>query len=1107
MNLVLGKSKTGKSKYIYDQIDNDILLGKKVIYFVPSQTRVLAEENYISFQNKPGIIDLNVTTISSYIKDFLNQYNVNHEDKFISKLDRKLILTKIMLENPDLFNMFKKVKNKEGFLENLNIYMDIFKKEDINIDEINSLQLSDKLLEYKLKEITNVYKEYIDYTENKFIDVIDETDIFLNLFERLYEGKDVSSTCVYFDAYNNFTNHEFKFIKLLLKLNFNVTFSITTNVADILENDITCYSPNELSNLLMEDISNIFTQANLTLITLLKYAKKLNLKIDTEIMRSNFSNAKEDIKYLSNNIFMSDISNNKIEANNILVSLTTNIYTEIDKIANIISEKIRQGCRYKDFVIYTSNVDEYSYVVRKTFYEYNIPVYIDSKVNIQSNVLIKYIQKLIEICKTGYKIENIFQILKFGLNDISIEDISYLENYVLEFNNDRYKFEREFLYNNSSNGTIYNLDKLNETRKQVINIFQGISKFTSVKHTTLEIIEKIYDHLLENKILDNYYIVIDKMKNNNDPTIKYNGNLGYQMWDNLCEVFSSVTKIYEDTKITIADFDKLLKYSLKDIKVKGIEPTIDEVQVLDVNTSKSGIKKIMFFVGVNEDKLPKKIDDDLLFDDIELANLENYNIKFKETSLFKLNMQLYNIYELINNVEDKLYFSFVSSSVDGKSLRPSSLIIILKKLLKVEVTGNVISESEFENIYSRKNAFEKLIRLFNKDEGITDEMLSLYKYISQYSDLEDILKYIRENENLTKQTMKDINKNDFVTSVSKLELFKRCPFSYFMKYGLKLNERKIFSITSMDTGSFMHNVLEKFSIYLLENNINWHEILLDKEKYYKILEEQINNELDKTFYKHKENVKYLILKQKLKVTMNKVIITIAQSFNQSKFLPFGYEIEFKNGGLFAPIEIKLSNSSMYIVGKIDRIDTLKLGDAIYARIVDYKSSTKKLKLEDIKEGISLQLITYLSSFINSSKKDNNEEIIPAGMLYFTLSEKLINIKEYTKDESKISKKIIESLRMDGIFLKDIEILKLMDNKIDETDKLIEVFPGSVTSDKKSSKFQTKEEFEKLCLDITDILRDIGNDILSGNVSIKPNKKVNHCKYCEFSSICRKENLC
>lgn len=639
MNLILGKSKTGKSKYIFDKIDNDIASGKKVICIVPSQMRVLSEESYIKFQNKPGMIDVNLTTIDSYIKGFLAQYNINHEDKHISKLDRKLILTKIMLENPNLFNMFKKVKNKEGFLENLNIYMDIFKKEDINVDEIDKLEISHKLLEYKLKEITNVYKEYINYTEDKYIDSIDEIDIFLELFETTYKGKDVSNISIYFDAYNNFTNHELKFIKLLLKLKFNVTFSITTDITDKIEDDISRYSINELTNLLIDDVANIFTQSNLTLLTLIKYAKKLNLDINSELMRKKYSNAKEDIKHLSNNIFMPDISG-KVKADNIYINLTTNIYTEVEQIANVISQKIREGYRYKDFVIYTTNTDEYSYVVRKIFYEYNIPVYIDSKITIQSNILAKYLLKLIEICKTGYKKENIFQILKFGLNEIPMEDISYMENYILEFNSDRYKFEKEFTFNNISNGVVYDLERLNNIRKNVLSIFADITKYLSTKHTTLEIIAKVYEHLQDKKILEKYTMIIDKMKNSDDPTVKYSGNVGYQMWDNLCEVFSSITKIYEDAEISIADFEKLLKYSLKDIKVKGIEPTIDEVQVLDVNISKCETKKIIFFVSVNEDKLPKKVDDDLLFDDIELGKLEYLDIKFKETSLFKLNMRI-----------------------------------------------------------------------------------------------------------------------------------------------------------------------------------------------------------------------------------------------------------------------------------------------------------------------------------------------------------------------------------------------------------------------------------------------------------------------------------
>ena len=49
---------------------------------------------------------------------------------------------------------------------------------------------------------------------------------------------------------------------------------------------------------------------------------------------------------------------------------------------------------------------------------------------------------------------------------------------------------------------------------------------------------------------------------------------------------------------------------------------MDEVSILDINVSKTSMKKVMFFIGVNEDKFPKKVDQDILFSDDELDILK-----------------------------------------------------------------------------------------------------------------------------------------------------------------------------------------------------------------------------------------------------------------------------------------------------------------------------------------------------------------------------------------------------------------------------------------------------------------------------------------------------
>jgi ATP-dependent helicase/nuclease subunit B len=58
-------------------------------------------------------------------------------------------------------------------------------------------------------------------------------------------------------------------------------------------------------------------------------------------------------------------------------------------------------------------------------------------------------------------------------------------------------------------------------------------------------------------------------------------------------------------------------------------------------------------------------------------------------------------------------------------------------------------------------------------------------------------------------------------SVSRLEKFAECPFSYFAQYGLKAKARRVYNLTPPDLGSFMHNILQSFSVKLREEKLTW----------------------------------------------------------------------------------------------------------------------------------------------------------------------------------------------------------------------------------------------------------------------------------------------
>ena len=97
-------------------------------------------------------------------------------------------------------------------------------------------------------------------------------------------------------------------------------------------------------------------------------------------------------------------------------------------------------------------------------------------------------------------------------------------------------------------------------------------------------------------------------------------------------------------------------------------------------------------------------------------------------------------------------------------------------------------------------------------------------------------------------------------------------------------------------------------------------------------------------------------------------------------------------------------------------------DGKYIRIIDYKSSTKDIDLNKFVAGLQLQLITYVDAVCK------NENVSPAGALYFSLLEPKIAKRNVSKEE--IEEILRENYRMNGIVVANIDVVKAMDNKLE-----------------------------------------------------------------------------
>ena len=610
-----------------------------------------------------------------------------------------------------------------------------------------------------------------------------------------------------------------------------------------------------------------------------------------------------------------------------------------------------------------------------------------------------------------------------------------------------------------------------------------INKKQNIKNIVKELYLFLIDENIENKIIKNIYLELSKQY-----------KLSYEV---IINIFDEMVNIFKDEKITLDNFYKILKIGLKNSQIGKIPATQDYVTIGDTERSRTHKVRAIFIIGLNDGLFP---------------NINKNSIELAKGSIENLYDDNFNIYKAFTTAEEKIFLSYCQTDIDGKSLRASNLISRIKKIFKnLNEENNLLKNNYFK--ICEKEIYENLIFNINylNDQNICEnknDLFLFYKYFKQNEKYNNILKnnleyikFLKTPEKIKKENIQKLYGNKLNTSVSKLETFKSCPYEYFLQYSLKLKEREELKVKNIDTGSFMHEIINLFFEALNNKKLNVKNI--DEENIEKIINQIIDEKLqDSKNYIFIATEKYKLLVKRLKRIILKSIKYIIWSIKDSDFNVLGTEVAFdRQNGKYPPITINLDNGKkIEIVGKIDRIDFAQYQNDKFIRIIDYKSSVKDLDFTNIYAGLQLQLITYLDAMTKI------EDFIPAGILYFNLLEQMINSnKKLTEEE--IEEKIKNNFRMKGLILADVNIAKMQDNNLtpSSNSKIIPAYldkEGNLSA--KKSSIASREEFQKLQQYVNETIKEIGVEILNGNIALNPyykNKKT-PCEYCIYKNICK-----
>lgn len=1093
LKIIYGKAGTGKSQYCLKEIAELIKQKQRqehktrenIIIITPEQFSFTTEKKLMETIETRAVLNAEVVTFKRMAYRVINEIGAKQKVG-LTKCGRAMLIYNILEKQKNNLKLLGKTKeNVEIAITAINE----FKQHGITNEqlEVEMQNTEEQYLKTKLQDMNLIYKSFEEQIKDKYID---ETDLLTILAENIEKTEMFRDTIFYIDEFSGFTAQEYEIIKKLIKIGKQVNITICTD---------SLFTSTDPEN-------DIFYSNKQTVAKLYKLANELEIKVEEELLEKTKRFKNNELKILSENLYKNQSTKYEEDVENIHLFLAKNQYSEIEKVAKEITKLVRdKKYKYKEISIITKNIEAYSSLVRAIFSEYDIPVFIDEKRELSQNIFIQYVLAILDIFAKNWSYESIFNYIKTGFLDIDRDDIYKLENYCIKWGIKQSKWKKDFTTFGEEKQK-EEIARLNEIRKEIVEPLLKLKENIDEEKTAENVTRNLYNFLQEQKIEEKLRQKVNYLEEQGMIDLANEYANSYQV---LINVLDEIVLVFGKDKMTLdSKYAQILKTGLQNSGLGKIPGTQDQVILGDVDRSRSHKARAVFIIGINDGIFPSVNKDEGFFNDDDRENLKENGIELAKGTLERLYEDNFNIYKAFTTAEEELYLSYTSSDTEGKAQRPSVLIYKIKKLFpKIYEQSNVVKE-EYE-ITNEKNTYEELLQNIarkNNGEEIEGIWETVYKYYKEHENWKEKLQndlkgleYTNVPNKLDEKIVKKLYGNILNTSISKLEQYRRCPFSYYLQYELKLKEKEELKVQSFDTGSFMHETIDEFFKKVNEENIALTEFLENDSKIQELIDPIIEENLNYgKQYMFKATVKYKILVKRLKRIIATALKYIIEGLVYSDFKIQGTEIEFGVGEEYKPIIIELEDGrKIELTGKIDRMDIAQDEDGKYLRIIDYKSSAKTIDLNEVYAGLQIQLLSYMDAVCK-------EDMIPAGALYFGLLEQIVQSDQKISEEE-IEEQIRKKFKMKGLILADVKVIKMQDKNL--TSGASKIIPAGITSkggiDKRYTNGVNQDEFKILQQYIYKTIKEISKEILSGNIDLKPynNKGKTPCEYCSYKSIC------
>lgn len=1105
LRFILGASGVGKTTYIYDEIIKESManIDKQYILLVPDQFTMETQKDIVVKHPRHGSMNIDILSFGRLAFRVFEELGIS-KMSILDDTGKTLLLRHAIEKSQDKLKLFYDKYKFFGFVEEMKssiselyqygIYPEQLDKviEDTKEHKATSMKLHD------IKIIYEAFKEEVKSISNEENTYITKEEVLSKLCEVIGDSRIVKDSIIYIDGFTGFTPVQNRLLGLLLECSSQINMAIT----------LPKYECSDLTSVGFKDVKEheLFAMSKNTINKLMALAADRQICTEEPVILdgsngSRFSNNKV-LGHIEENIFRLKEQNKLPVDDSFEIYVAENSMTETGFVAEKISEFVRKSSgalKYRDIAVVTGDLEGMKRNIEKAFNRADIPYFMDNKRTLITNPFVNVIRDILRIVAEDFSYESVFSYVKNCMSPISLEEADLLENYVIGCGIRGKKAYTNPFTKKYRGLTEEELAQCEDVRIKLLDALSGFIDNNFADMTVAEISAAVREFVLKHQ-LENALLAYEERFREEG---KYSLAAEYsQTYTLVMELFDKLVSLLGAEKISLKEYRRLLDDGFDEIKVGIIPLVMDQVVVGDIQRSRLNHVKVLFVIGVNDGIIPANSGKPGLLSGSDRTILKNLDMELSPTVREQAFIEKFYLYLNLTKASDKLIMTYSTSAADGSPLRPSYLINVIKDMF-VDCKVYSAKNSMKNIILSKKGAFDRMASkiLSYGSEDIDDLWRELFTYFSKDESYRDALNasingafYLNNNLTLDKVVAHALYKEGIGTSITRIEKYAACAYAHFLSYGLKLAEREVYEIRSVDMGNIFHEAIELFSRKIIEKNIDFKDITetIRKDIVSEVVLEVAESYGGKVLTSSARN-SYMI--EKIRRITDRSAWAIIEHIKRGNFNPSEFELKLKEG-------------------RIDRVDKMSDDGDIYIKVIDYKSGSTSFDPAMVENGLQLQLIYYMDKMVDRESKANpSKNVMPGGAFYFNIKDPILDFEESMMDDDVLTERLLKEYQMSGVINSSEQVIVGIDNNIVNGKGSSDISKAKYSDSGIDMRVERKagvmsvDNFDQLIERVKDKVAIMTQEIMDGKIDINPYKRgqMSPCNYCQYKRVCAFDN--